>query len=129
MIIDKQLELSSGQAITTSAASTNIIDQGVAGEAYEALWFVVKTGSAAFNAGTSVTIALQTDDNSGFSSATTLFTTAAILTAALTANKTLVKVRIPVGAERYLRAYYTVSGTYDAGALTAMLVKDVEIEG
>lgn len=126
MIIDSNLQVSDAQAITVTAASTSYIDQLAAGDAYDSLWFVVRS-KAAFTSGTSVTIALQCDDNTSFTTPKTLYTAAAILTAALTANTYQVKVKVPPGAERYLRAYYTVSGTYDGGTIDAFFTPDVRI--
>lgn len=132
MIIDKQLELSSSQAVTASAASTNYINQGVKGEAYEALWLVFRTAVACTDSGSDSTVdfSLQTDDNSSFSSAKTLFSTGALARADYAAaGKVVAKVRIPSGSEQYLRAYYTVSGgSLSTGAFDAFFVSDVEIK-
>ena len=125
MIIDKQLSFSEAQAVTTSAASTDYVDQSVGGDAYgQELYLVCRVGTAFANA-TSMTIDIQTDDNTSFSSATTLFSSGVILEAALTANTEVVKVRLPKGLERYFRVYYTVDGTHNAGTIDAFLTPDV----
>jgi hypothetical protein len=128
MIIDKQLELSLAQAPTTgSTDSTNVIDQGAAGNAADALWLVIRVATTVTSAGAAtVNFKLQTSaDNSSYSS---LFETGAIGKATLTAGYIAAKVRVPVGALRYLKVVYTV-GTADltAGAFDAVLVKDAPI--
>jgi len=85
MIIDYNLQFSDAQALTVDAASTNIIDLGsdrdigVGEEMKVALNFDVAMG------GTSPTLSVlvQTDDNSSFSSATTVLTSRSIAAAAI----------------------------------------------
>lgn len=126
MIIDYENQFSDAQAVTASAASTNSIDLKTGGDALaRELELVVRVDTTADSAGdaATITIALQTDDNSSFSSAKTLFTTAAIAQASAVAGAELVKVKVPLGCERYLRVYYTI-GTEDltAGKFDAFLV-------
>ncbi len=124
MILDTQNLFSNAQAITASAASTNYIDFGNAREiAYgtplELLIQVVED----FATCTSVTFALQTDDNASFSSPTTLATTAAIPVADLVAGYRPSLKYIPKGNERYMRIYYTVAGAdATAGKVTSGIV-------
>lgn len=133
MIIDKELMFSDAQAVTSTAASTNIIDLGVDRDlgdmAGKNLTLVVKTGADAFasTGSSTLTIALQTDSTSAFSSATALWTSASIAKASLTADTVVAKIPVPRTTERYLRLNYTV-GTADftAGALTSALVLDAE---
>jgi hypothetical protein len=127
MMMDKQLEFSVAQAVTNTAASTEYVDQGAAGDALTpGARFVARVGTAFANA-TSMDIALQTDDNSSFTSAKTLWSSGAIAEADLTLNKIVADLAIPSGAERYLRAYYTVSGTHNAGTIDAFIVLDSDI--
>ena len=119
MILDKELIFAEKQPVTTAGASTNIVDQGAAGDSYDALWLVVNvttatTGTLGFD--------LETDDNSEFSGATKLLSIAAADRAA-TGN--IFKGRLPKGCERYLRIFW--SGTVTAGNMTAFLAKDVAI--
>ncbi len=129
MIIDKDLTLSSEQAVTASAASTNYIDQGGAGDAYgQELYLVVQCQETATSAGSStVTITVETDDNTSFSSATTVYRSEAIAKASVVDNAELVKIRLPKGLERYFRVYYTVAvANLSAGKFNAFLVCDVK---
>jgi hypothetical protein len=126
MIIDKDLYLSELQTVTDSAASEDYIDQAVAGDAYgNELYLVCRVGTA-FTDATSMAISIQTDDNTGFSSAKTVYSSGAILEASLTANTEVVKVRIPKGLERYFRVYYTVVGTHSTGTIDAFLTPDIQ---
>jgi len=119
MILDKELIFSNKQALTAAGASTDVVDQGAAGDSYNALWLVVNvttaiTGTLGFD--------LECDDNSDFSSAKKLLSIAA---AERTVTGNIFKGRLPKGCERYLRILYT--GTVSAGNMTAFLTKDVAI--
>jgi hypothetical protein len=123
MYMDRQNLFSSAQAITVTAASTDLIDLGStrdigSGEVLE-LIVVVDT---AFTAGGSATldIALQTDTAVGFGTATTLLTTGTIAVASLTAGYVAARWRLPRGVLRYLRLNYTVAtGPMLTGTITA----------
>jgi hypothetical protein len=81
MIVDNTLVFSDSQAITATAASTNVIDIGAAGTAFgHAAALSRDIGKAAeiplyvsvtqaFNNLTSLKVSLESDDNAGFSSA------------------------------------------------------------
>lgn len=122
-LIDSQNLLSDKQAITATAASTNVIDLGATvrniavGEPVP-LTIVV---NEAFNNLTSLAIAIQTDDNSSFSSATTVYTTTVLAASLVVGYKIPIKY-VPDVKERYVRAYYTVTGTAPStGKITAGL--------
>lgn len=117
MIFDQQSLLSDAQAITATAVSTNVIDlgpirAGVArdigkGKQIPLLVQVVET----FNTLTSLTVALQVDDNEAFGSPKTVWSSVVAL-ADLKAGKVIIPEYIPRGTdERYLRLNYTVTGT------------------
>lgn len=136
MITDKLNTFSSEQAVTVSAASTDVIDLGPLTHgndvrdigAGEPLYLVVSVDETVTADGAAtVTIALQTDTVENFASPTTLFTSAAIGKADLAAGQRAVAVAVPRGVERYLRAYFTVgTGPLTAGKFSAHLVKDVQ---
>jgi hypothetical protein len=113
MYVDAQQLLSDAQALTATAASTNYIDLGVdrdmgPGESWSICLSV--DVAADFTTGDETySFAVQTDDNTSFSSATTL-STVAILASALTAGS---KHMLFVGLtnERYIRVNYTLAGT------------------
>jgi len=78
--------------------------------------------------GTSVKFEVVTSANANLSSPTVVGSSDAILTAALTVGKNVV-VRINPDiagkGKRYLGARYTVSGTYNAGKVTADVVETI----
>lgn len=119
MILDKELIFADKQSVTAAGASTNVVDQGAAGDSYNALWLIVNvttatTGTLGFD--------LETDDNSEFSGAVKLLSVGA---ANRTAAGNIFKGRLPKGCKRYLRIAWT--GTVSAGNMTAFLTKDVAI--
>jgi hypothetical protein len=138
MIIDNSLVLSESQAITATAASTNVIDLGATGTPYGAAGaLVADVGKLddegiqmilnvveAFNNLTSLTVALQSDDNSSFSSPTEICTRTYALAEINAVKKLNFPARLPEGTnERYLRLNFTVTGTAPTtGKVTAMIV-------
>ncbi len=117
MIFDQQTLLSDAQAITATAASTNVIDLGPIkaglvrdigkGTQIPLLIQVVQT----FNTLTSLTIALQVDDADTFGSPKTVWS-AVVALADLKAGKVIVPEYVTRGTdERFMRLYYTVTGT------------------
>jgi hypothetical protein len=137
MIMDRTLLFSDGQALTATAASTNVVDLGATGTVYGASSPIVRDigpgnvvelhcgVTQSFNSLTSLTISVETDDNAAFSSATTVWTSPAYTLAQLaTGAKQLLPTQIPVGTnERYMRLKYTVAGTAPTlGKVTAGVV-------
>ncbi|TIR78827.1 MAG: hypothetical protein E5X15_10440 [Mesorhizobium sp.] len=136
MIFDMQTLLSDAQAITATAASTNTIDLGPI-----ATGIVRDIGKGkpiplriqvveAFNNLTSLTIALQVDDNSGFASPKTVWSQTVVL-ADLIAGKVIVPEWVLRGTdERYMRLNYTVTGTAPTtGKITAGVVMGAQSNG
>ena len=126
MFVDYQTELSRNQALTTGTiTSTNVYDTGAAadvGPGYPVKFFV--TATAAFVGGTSVQATLETSaDNSTF---TALASGPVVALADLKAGKQIAVIDVPHGAKRYLRASYTVAGTFTAGKVHASLVLNAE---
>lgn len=137
MIFDRTLLLSDGQAITATAASTNVVDLGATGTVLGASAPIVReigygndaelsvTVTQSFNNLTSLTISVQVDDNAAFSSPTTVFTSPAYTLAQMaTGAKYLLPDSLPAGTnERYVRLMYTVAGTAPTtGKITAGVV-------
>ena len=127
--------LSDAQAITATAASTNTIDLGPKsgivrdigkGKHIPLLVQVVED----FNNLTSLTVALQVDDNSAFSSAATVWSTTVVL-ADLKKGKVVIPEFIPRGTnEQFLRLNYTVTGTAPTtGKITAAVTMGNQSNG
>ena len=137
MILDTKNLFSDGQAITGSAVSTNVVDAFVNGGLNaneralangEPLRLLVQV-TEDFDNLTSLAIAVQTDDNEGFSSPTELATSSVVL-ADLVAGKRVPIAFMPEGNQRYVRLNYTVTGSNPAaGKITAGFVCDVQSNG
>lgn len=135
MIFDKQSLFSDAQAITATAASTNVIDLGAPGTPQHAAAAINQDVGAgrpvplriqiveAFNNLTSVTVNVQVDNDEAFGSATTVMTVAVPL-ASLVAGYVVPIEYVPRGSnERYMRLQYVVAGTAPTtGKVTAGLV-------
>lgn len=128
MMYDKLNTFGTDQAVTTTAASTDIVDLGAArdmgnGEPLELVVLVTETVTAAGAA--TVTFTLETDDNAGFSSTFVLASSGAVAKPALTAGTEVLRVKVPLDAERFLRTNYTVAtGPLTAGKFTAFLAHE-----
>lgn len=133
MILDAKLKFSDSQAVTVTADSTNVLDLQAAGDALgeENLYLAIQTKAAdvaAVGAAT-VTFDLVTSVDEAFSSPITLYSSGAIGKAALTKNKSIIKLPLPIGVKRYLKVVYTVAtGPLTAGAFDAFLTPNVEVK-
>ena len=122
MLIDSTLMLSDKQAVTASAASENIIDQTAAGDAHRHA-AVVAQADEDFAGLTNLKISLQTCADSAFASPLEL-AAATFALADLKAGNALLKMALPSGALRYIRGYYTVSGTGTAGKISLFITDE-----
>jgi hypothetical protein len=120
-ILDRLNLFSNDQAITASTASTDVVDLGSgprdvgAGEPSTLLILV----TTAFDNLTSLTTALETAATDAFSPATTLVSSTLPL-ASLTPGVRFPITTVPGGTLRYLRLYYTVTGSAPTtGKITA----------
>jgi hypothetical protein len=143
MLLDENTLFSDDQAVTATAASTNYMDTGVKatvpgapaalggslGNAHDIPLLIQVT--AAFATLTSLTISVETDDNTSFSSAKTVASTHAILAADLVAGYIAPLNLIPhTATERYVRLKYTVGGSNaTAGTITASVVPSIQTNG
>lgn len=133
MIIDAGTRVSNAQAVTASAASTDFIDFSVirnVGTGMPQLFWVVQVTTAMTDSGSDSTVAVtvETDDNTGFSSATTSQTLGTF--AALSAVGTALVVPVaPAGLnERYAQLRYTVAGgNLSTGSFTAFITPDPQL--
>lgn len=135
MIFDKQSLFSDAQAITATAASTNVIDLGAPGSVINGNAVERDLGAGMpvklqmqvvedFDNLTSLTVALQNCDAEGFGSGVVTVLSTTIVLADLIEGKHIPPQYIPQGTNlRYLRAQYTVTGTAPtAGKVTAGIV-------
>jgi len=119
MILDEQGLFSDEQAVTDSAASDNIIKtNGDIGKGTPVPILIQVT--EAFAGLTSLTVSIQTDDAENFSNAVTLASSGAVPAASLTNGYRFPIKFLPSGIKKYLRLYYTVTGSNaSAGKITA----------
>lgn len=128
MFIDKLLQVSTNQAVTASAASSDVIDfgqsnpnVGMNGRSYMVI--TVSESAAAAGAAT-VTFSVQDSaDNSNFAD---VAVTAPIGKAVLTAGRQIV-IPMPTTLRRYCRVFYTVgTGPLTAGKFSAQIATGIQ---
>tara|TARA_R100000654_G_scaffold26801_1_gene50476 strand:- start:3155 stop:3586 length:432 start_codon:yes stop_codon:yes gene_type:complete len=129
MITDSLLRVSEDQAVTSTAVSTNTVDLSVARDVGEGTALYMNFAlTEAFANGTSITFQVITSANANLSSPDVIGSSDAIVTASLTLGKNIV-VRINPDiagkGKRYLGAKYVVSGTMNAGKVTADIVETI----
>jgi hypothetical protein len=123
MILDEQTLFSDQQAITASAASSNVIDLGVAKDLGPGVPIpILIQVTEDFNNLTNLAVALEVDDADTFGSPKIVQTTTVLL-ADLVAGKQIPPMYVPQDVdERYARLNYTVTGTAPTtGKVTAGL--------
>lgn len=128
MLTDNLLYFSKAQAVTSSAASTDVIDfsayRDIGNGAQELELFLTVDETVTAAGAATVTFSLEDSaDNSSFAA---IWTSAAIGKASLVAGANNISLalapKIPLGCRRYLRVGYTVAtGPLTAGKFTAGL--------
>lgn len=124
---DQALVLSEKQAITSSAASQNIINEEVAFNTGTPMIAEVRVNTA-FSGTGNLTVAIEASDTSAFTSKEVLATSPAIAASKLTVGKAI---RIPIAYNAnkkncYIRAYYTASAAFTAGEVTTVIQPRVQ---
>lgn len=131
MIVDQLLRVSTAQAVTTTAVSTDTVDLSQARDIGEGndLYMNFAIGTA-FAGGTSTEFQVIVADNAALSTNVTVVgSSGAIATASLgAAASTTVRINPSVGSlgRRYLGARYVVVGTNSAGTVTADITLDLQ---
>lgn len=124
MFIDKNLQVSNEQAVTASAASTDVIDFGQANPNTgmdDRSNMVITVDEAATAAG-AATVTFSVQDSADNSTFADVAVTAAIGKATLVAGHQIV-IPMPTKLRRYSRVYYTVgTGPLTAGKFSAQVV-------
>ena len=126
MYTDRQNLFGQNQAVTVTAPSTDHIDLGSmrdVGNGTPLEILVLCTETITSGGASTVTVALQSDDNGSFSSPANLVLSDAIPKASLVAGTEILRVPVPYGCERYLRLNFTVTGSaLTTGKFTSGLV-------
>ena len=125
MFLDSKALFSDAQALTASAASTNIIDLGADGNLGigEPMAAVVTLDVAADNTtgDETYTVSLQTEDIEAFTTAVTIGSNT-IAAGSAAGSKVVIPVPADTNCDRYIRLYYTLGGTTPTATITAFLV-------
>lgn len=140
MLLDAFAIFSDAQAITASAASSNVMDLAAPGTPVgwtqairreigpgEPIPLVIRVVTA-FATLTSLAVKIEADNDEAFGSATTVASSPSIAAASLVAGYRFPLNWIPTGVyERYLRIYYAVTGSNaTAGAIDAFIPSSVQ---
>ncbi|AAR97682.1 Bbp16 family capsid cement protein [Bordetella bronchiseptica] len=128
MIIDKLLQVSDGQAVTASAASTDVIDFGQANPntGMDDRSKMVITVDESADAAGAATVTFSVQDSADNATFADVAATGAIGKANLAAGKQVV-IPMPTKLRRYCRVYYTVAtGPLTAGKFSAQVVTGIQ---
>jgi hypothetical protein len=128
MIIDKSLQVSNDQAVTASAASTDVIDFGQTNPnvGKDDRSKMVINVSEAVTASGAATVTFSIQDSANNSDFADVAVTAAHGKALLTLGKQIV-IPMPHNLRRYCRVYYTVAtGPLTAGKFVASIVTGIQ---
>ncbi len=124
MLLDTQNLFSDAQAITATAASTNVVRFGKGDISFVPLLIQVVESFATL---TSLTVAVQTATDSAFTTPVSL-ASVTVAAADLTTGTVLPINYIPKGNLGYMRIYYTVTGSNaTAGKITAGVCAGIDI--
>jgi hypothetical protein len=131
MILDAQNLFSDEQAITVTAASSNIIDLGVERRigTGEPLHVDVLLDEAMTDAGSdsTITVTLESDDNSGFASPAVVATIGTFAALSAAGTRKLLIIPPDVSTERFIRLNYTVAnGALTTGKVTAFVALGID---
>jgi hypothetical protein len=123
MFVDRENLFSNAQALTVTAASTDLIDLGQERRLGVGEPMCVVIGCDVAMAGTTPTMiaTLQSDDNAGFSSATSVVVSPTFSSFAAGA-KYVLPIPPGVATERYIRVNYTMGGTTPTITVTTHLM-------
>lgn len=121
MLIDKLLRFSASQSLSSASgtASTDTLDIGADND-FTALGeplYVVVVCEASGGTSPTLQVAIQTDDNSSFSSPTAIFTGPALAQAT---NRVQI-IPFPHTNERHIRLTYTQGGTSPTATVSAFI--------
>jgi hypothetical protein len=128
MYIDKLLQVSNEQAVTATAASTDVIDYGQANPnsgLNDNVVMAITVDEAATAAG-AATVVFSVQDSADNSSFADVYATTTIGKATLVAGYQIL-IPMPYKHRRYVRVYYTVAtGPLTAGKFSAQVVTGVQ---
>lgn len=135
MLTSAQQTFSDAQALTATAASTNLLDLGATGTVLKApaalvrdigkgnpIPIIVRLDVAAGGTSPTLTVTVETDDNVGFASATVRATSLTHVAGAA-GDEIYLDVYLPENTnEQFLRLNYTLAGTTPTYTVTSYVV-------
>lgn len=131
MLLDVQNRYSADQALTATAVSTDIIDHGsdsnVGIGCPMIVMLVVEVALDGTTADETYVAALQSDDNSSFSSATEV-SSVTMARDAVAGTKYFLAVPPSSSMEQYSRINYTLGGTTPTGTISAYLLPQEAVQ-
>ena len=127
MLLDQSVIFSDRQVLTVTAASSYTLDLAAAGNAVQGALYVVARLDESLKGATKLTVALQTADTADFSNAQELVNVA-FGAEHLAGAGELFRLPFPLGAKRYVRAYYTVAGTPSAGKVSCFVTDAIDMK-
>lgn len=128
MIIDKALQVSNEQAVTASAASTDVIDFGQASPdiGLSDMYMVITVDASAASATGIATVTFSVQDSADNVTFKNVAVTDAVPLSGLTLGQQFV-IPMPTKLRRYCRVYYTVGGeNLTAGKFSAQVVAGIQ---
>lgn len=131
MYVDAQNLFSDAQAVTAAAASTNIVDLGVARDlgTGQDVYLVVSCDVAMTDSGSDSTLAviLESDNDVAFGSVDTSQSIGTFAAVSAAGTRLIAKLAPGTINSRYIRVYYTPgNGNLSAGSFTAFLTTDID---
>lgn len=125
MYVDAQALFSDAQALTATAASTNLVDLGFDGNVGigepMAVLLVLDVAADDTTGDETYSVALQTDTVEAFSSATQIGS-ATITRGDAAGSKYVIPIPADTSAEQFLRLNYTLGGTTPTVTVTAFMI-------
>lgn len=127
MLLDQSVIFSDRQVLTATAASSYTLDLATAGNAVQGALYVVARLDESLKGATGLTVALQTADTADFSNAKELVSVACNAGRLADAGE-LFSVPFPLGAKRYVRAFYTVAGAPTSGKVSCFVTDAIDMK-
>lgn len=127
MLLDQSVIFSDRQVLTATAASSYTLDLSAAGNAVQGALYVVARLDESLKGATKLTVALQTADTADFSNAKELVSVACNAGRLADVGE-LFSVPFPLGAKRYVRAYYTVAGAPTSGKVSCFVTDAIDVK-
>lgn len=127
MLLDQSVIFSDRQVLTVTAASSYTLDLATAGNAVQGALYVVARLDESLKGATKLTVALQTADTADFSNAQELVNVA-FGAEHLAGAGELFRLPFPLGAKRYVRAYYTVAGAPTSGKVSCFVTDAIDMK-